>query len=191
MKFLISSISFICTLYFSTAQVGIEKEYTGNPSVLLEFNDTRLAAKTAGAGTISVNGDNKTLILPIVSTINASSAEGTLWMDATDDKIKYKSATAVVELTDTGSDVSSPATLDSSLSEIAFPNGTILGANSSSAPGVLVLESTTKAMVLPVVENVISIASPEPGSMVYDRTEKAIALFNGKTWNFLGDYTAP
>ncbi len=191
MKLILNICGLLLAMYSANAQVAIEKDYSGNPSVLLEFNDTRLAAKTAGAGTISVSGDNKTLILPVVSNINAGSQEGTLWFDANDDKIKYKSATAVVEITDSGSDESSPKSLDPTLNEIAAEQGTILGANSSSAPGILVLESTTKAMVLPVVEGVAQVINPEPGSIVYDRIEKAVALYNGITWTFLGDYTAP
>ncbi len=185
---IVSILTVVLGMSAAHAQVAIEKEYTGNPSVLLEFNDQRLEAKTSGSTTVGVNGDNKTLILPIVSTIDGGSSEGTLWFDAADDKIKYKSASAVVEMTATGSDESSPITLDDNLSEDAMTNGTIMGADSSTAPGVLVLESTDKAMVLPVVAGVAAVVNPEPGSIVYDRVEKAIAVYNGDAWYFWGDY---
>lgn len=166
-----------------TAQVSIEKDFTGNSSVIMEFNDTREAAKTA-TGTTAINGVNKTLILPIVNEINAASVNGTIWFDATDDKIKYKkSSTEIIEMTGVGSDENSPL-----VTEIATTQGTIVGASASDAPGVLILEATDKAMVLPVVNGVAAVVNPEPGSMVYDNQEKAIAVFNGVEWFFWGDY---
>lgn len=182
MKIIISIIIATITTAALTAQVSIEKDFTGNPNVILEFNDRRDAAKTAN-GTTAINGENKTLILPIVSEINSASSEGTIWFDANDNIIKYKSATGIINMTDAGSDESTP-----DFAEIATPNGTIVGAESTTAPGVLVLEATDKAMVLPVVNGVAAVVNPEPGSMVYDNQEKAIAVFNGVEWFFWGDY---
>lgn len=52
--------------------------------------------------------------------------------------------------------------------------------------GVLVLESKTKAMVLPTVDDVNSIPSPSPGMMVFvNKTgAKRLAVFNGTVWSF-------
>lgn len=182
MKTIISLIIVSVSVVALKAQVSIEKDFTGNPSVILEFNDTRDAARTAD-GTVEVNGLNKTLILPIVSEINPASSEGTIWFDANDDIIKYKSATSIVDMSDVGIDVSSPG-----VNEISTSQGVIIGEESSFAPGVLVLEATDKAMVLPVVNSVAAVVNPEAGSMVYDKQEKAIAVFNGVEWFFWGDY---
>ncbi len=170
------------------SQVAIEKEFTGNPSVILEFNDTRDAAKTSGnpLDVTAIGGDNKTLILPIVSTIASGTEQGTIWFDAADDIIKYQSATGAVAMTSPGTDVMSPLTIDNTLTD--QNGGTIIGAQSSTAPGVLVLESSDKAMVLPVVNGVLSVTDPEAGSIVYDKVEKAIAVYTGKEWFFWGNY---
>ena len=42
-------------------------------------------------------------------------------------------------------------------------------------------------MVLPVVNGVAAVVNPEAGSLVYDKQEKAIAVFNGVEWFFWGD----
>ncbi|MDO5656517.1 MAG: hypothetical protein Q4G27_10295 [Flavobacteriaceae bacterium] len=183
MKFKLSIWTTLLLVVTLSAQVAIEKDYTGNPSVLLEFNDTRDAAKTATDGvTEAIAGKNKTLILPIVETINANE-DGTIWFDAADNIIKYKSPAGTVNMTEAGSDVVSPA-----FAEIATPQGTIIGEETSTANGVLVLEANDKAMVLPVVDGIASVINPEPGSMVYDKQEKAIAIFNGDVWYFWGNY---
>ena len=61
----------------------------------------------------------------------------------------------------------------------------IMGAGTSSASGVLVLEATDKALVLPKVANAESeIKSPVVGTMVYDLYSKSLAIFDGAKWNF-------
>jgi hypothetical protein len=60
-----------------------------------------------------------------------------------------------------------------------------MGASTSSASGVLVLESTSKALVLPKVANAeTGIKSPVVGTMVYDLYSKSLAIFDGAKWNF-------
>ncbi|MDG4946008.1 hypothetical protein NMK71_06245 [Weeksellaceae bacterium KMM 9713] len=187
MKTIISIIIATTCALTLNAQVSIDKDFTGNSSVILEFNDRREAAKTAN-GTQSIDGDNKTLILPVVSEIHPDSDEGTLWFDATDDKIKYKSANSVVSMTVAGINVSSPADELGVSEGLESSNaGVIVGAESSNAPGVLVLESKDKAMVLPVVDAVGEIVNPTPGSIVYDKAQKSLAVFNGIVWTFWGE----
>lgn len=63
--------------------------------------------------------------------------------------------------------------------------GVIIGAASSSAQGVLVLESANKALVLPKVNDpVANMKSPVAGTICYDTVSKTIAVFDGVTWNF-------
>ena len=52
--------------------------------------------------------------------------------------------------------------------------------------GALVLESSSKAMVLPIVEDVNNIPNPSPGMIVYVKKENAkrLAVYNGKYWSF-------
>lgn len=64
-------------------------------------------------------------------------------------------------------------------------NGIIIGANTSTAKGVLVLESNNKALLLPRVANAYDkIKSPEPGTLVYDPANKVLSIYNGETWAF-------
>ncbi|NML72171.1 hypothetical protein HHL23_20615 [Chryseobacterium sp. RP-3-3] len=59
------------------------------------------------------------------------------------------------------------------------------GAASSSAQGVLMLESTSKALVLPKVNHpVTSMKSTIAGTMCYDTVSKTIAVFDGVKWSF-------
>ena len=62
----------------------------------------------------------------------------------------------------------------------------IIGANISSADGVLVLESATKAMVLPTVASTDDVPSPGPGMMVYIKKAgaKRLAVYNGSKWSY-------
>ena len=62
----------------------------------------------------------------------------------------------------------------------------IIGAQTSVADGVLVLESNTKAMILPTVLDVQLIPSPSPGMMVYVNKAgaKRLAVYNGRKWSF-------
>lgn len=52
--------------------------------------------------------------------------------------------------------------------------------------GVLVLESKTRALVLPQVDDVNNIPSPSPGMMVFVRkeTSERLAAFNCSKWSF-------
>ncbi|MDG4945996.1 hypothetical protein NMK71_06185 [Weeksellaceae bacterium KMM 9713] len=182
MKTIVSIIIATTAVLNLKAQVSIDKDFTGNPSVILEFNDRREEAKTNNS-TTAIDGFNKTLILPVVDQIDEnSSSEGTMWFDANDNIIKYKSASAVVSMTEAGRDVSAPTG-----NEASNDSGVVIGAESTTAKGVLVLESTDKAMVLPVVDGVGEIINPTPGSIVYDKSQKSMAVFNGQVWTFWGE----
>ena len=62
----------------------------------------------------------------------------------------------------------------------------IIGSNVSAADGVLILESETKAMVLPMVESTDDVPDPAPGMLVYiNKTgAKRLAVFNGAYWTY-------
>ena len=52
-------------------------------------------------------------------------------------------------------------------------------------PGILVLTDTDKAMILPkVAEPHLNIKNPAAGMLVYDTTNRQLAVFNGKNWSF-------
>lgn len=150
-------------------------------------------------------GQNKGIILPYVRTM-PSSAEvtpGTMLLDAsgnnaTQAKVKYYApgntnadASGWVDLSSGNrADISSlmavqPSSTDADAVIEEVGAKTIIGASSSSADGVLVLESTTKVMVLPQVENTNDVKDPAPGMMVYlNGANKRLAVYNGSKWTY-------
>ncbi|WP_353117470.1 hypothetical protein [Myroides odoratus] len=51
--------------------------------------------------------------------------------------------------------------------------------------GIVVLEGSTKALVLPKIMNPhLTVKSPYPGMMCYDSNRKALAVFDGVLWNY-------
>ena len=153
---------------------------TTKTSVLLEF----------------AAGQNKGIILPYVTTLPPSvpAQLGTIVLDARNSataRVKYYNEnTAVGSLgwTDlSGQDANVTSALANQPTGVTETNSkSIIGAQSSSADGVLVLESITKAMVLPIVLDVNNIPSPSPGMMVYvNKTgAKRLAVYNGSKWSF-------
>ena len=146
-------------------------------------------------------GQNKGIILPYVRTMpsGVNLTEGTILVDATDaTKAKVKYYNGSWQDLSSGNEanlnqfsVSGGATQNvmtaqpSTVTEVADSKA-VIGANSSAAKGVLVLESTTKAMVLPQVADVQNILKPAPGMMVYiNKTgAKRLAVFNGTKWSY-------
>jgi len=133
---------------------------------------------------------NKGIVLPYVRTLPATPAEGTMVLDASNPgaaRIKYYNG-AWIDLS--GQDANVTSALTSQPTAAQTPESSdakvIIGANSSTADGVLVLESTSKSMVLPIVDDVQNIPSPSPGMMVYINKAgaKRLAVFNGSKWSF-------
>lgn len=163
----------------SSAQVIIGDDKGTAPSnnkssVLLEFANT----------------NNKGIILPYVRTVPASATEGTIILDATSAttaRVKYYNGTWVDLSGQDGTVTSALADqpTQAAVAEIADAKS-IMGAQSSAADGVLILESTTKAMILPHVTDVQNIVRPAPGMMVYvtKAGAKRLAVFNGSKWSF-------
>jgi len=146
-----------------------------------------------GGGILDFDEDNKGIILPIadIETTNTYT-NGTILVDKNDYKIKVFQDNDWLELSDTGSfdvqkddnnnDISTAVKINTS-DDIG--QGVIIGAENSDADGVLVLESTNKALILPKVfrphENILS---PVAGTICYDTESDSLAVFNGKVWNY-------
>ena len=149
----------------TNAQTAIGKKTVSTASVLLDFS----ASTTKG------------IILPAVETLPTSPANGTFVLDRNDRKIKMRQPSVWIELSESGSIASLvpySGTSDNT-------RKTVMGARESGANGVLVLESTNKALVLPHVANPHStVKSPYPGMMCYDTVKKALAVFDGSVWNY-------
>lgn len=146
------------------AQVAIGKEQIDG-SGILDFP----------AGT--TNG----IILPrVLDSETMTTAEpGTMVFDLATSRVKYFNG-AWTDLSDkTGNNPALIAGNDITTS------GVIIGASSSTASGVLVLESADKALILPkVTDPVTNVKSPTAGMICYDPTTKMICVYNGTEWFF-------
>lgn len=149
------------------AQVAIGKQIVDGSSTILDFDNT--------------SGNTKGLILPGTSGFPAGSlVNGTFIFDVTDNKVKVYENDAWKSLSDTGS---SSAIAANNSAEIG--KGVIMGEATSSADGVLVLESQNKAMILPQIATPhFNVKNPYPGMMCYDTTSKTLAVFDGSVWNY-------
>lgn len=172
---------------FVNGQIAIGKNNISNSSVSLEFGDY-----------IAPHG--KGIVVPWVNSESSvsSSEKGTIIFDNNDKIVKYKKAdgtwfnltrneTLTVEGTPnfdtTGS---ADTTLQNSLNDTASAKTSIgIPPEGSNTPGILVLEETNKAMILPKVASPhLNIINPEPGTLVYDTVSKQLAVFNGTVWAF-------
>jgi len=148
-------------------------------SVLLEF-----------AKNVSGNKNNKGLIVPYNRTLPANAVEGTILLHAgssgTDARMKFFNNTEWVDLSGEGADVRSALAIQDGKIENSEAKVVIGDTSSVTTEGALVLESSVKAMILPVVESVDDIPDPSPGMIVYINKAgaKRLAVFNGVIWSF-------
>lgn len=154
---------------------------TQKTSVLLEF----------------AAGQNKGLILPYVRTLPSGTGlvEGSIVTDATDPEnatVKFYNGGTMNNgwyylNSNSGANITGTLATQPDASQVTEDVNAkmIIGASSSSADGVLVLEAPDKAMVLPMVNSTNDIPSPAPGMMVYlNGTNKRLAVYNGKYWAY-------
>ena len=177
MKNIVATLSLLFAATLS-AQVAIGKTSISSPAVSLEFYD---------------NADNtRGIILPWVTSTAAvtGAVNGTLVYNIADRKIyvKYASGWKDLSVDATGTTVDpitsvDGLTLQNSLNDLNTAKVSI--GTPTSTPGILVLEDTNKAMILPKVASPhLNIVNPSPGMMVYDTTKKQLAVFNGTVWSF-------
>ena len=143
---------------------------------------------------------NKGIIVPYVRSLPTGAAlvGGSIILDATNAstaRMKFYNGTTWVDLSGQDANITAAlATQPTGITEFSDAKA-IIGAPSSSADGVLILESNTKAMVLPTVGTIIeggntkvNIPSPSPGMMVYvinsQSGTKRLAVYNGNKWSF-------
>ena len=152
----------------SFAQVAVGKSTVDGNNTILDFEES------------TTNG----IILPAVTTVppglDATNNGGTFAFDLTDSKVKMYENGIWVELSDVGEKT---ALLTNSSNEIG--DGLIIGAETSAATGILVLESDEDAMILPKVEKPeINVKSSYPGMICYETVSKSLAVYNGTVWNY-------
>lgn len=166
MKQIITAIVLLTLGYLCHGQVIITEQANPTPtnsSVLLEFGS-----------------QPKGIILPSVASAPGA-VGGTFIVNTTDEAVQYNNGTTWVNLTDVGE-----------LKQHSYVNagtdtgeGTIIGSTATTKPGALVLESKTQALVLPRVANPhLNILSPIAGTVVYDTTSDAMAVYDGEKWSY-------
>ncbi|KFF19252.1 hypothetical protein [Chryseobacterium sp. JM1] len=155
----------LLSLEMIQAQVAIGKE-TVDGDGILDFKSN------------TTNG----ILLPIVETLPTNAVEGTILMDKNDKVVKMKTDSEWISLSDPGS-----------IDNVSFNTSTetpaqtnvIIGSATTTAPGVLVLESADKALILPkVAAPDTSVKNPFPGMICYDTVSKTLAVFDGLKWSY-------
>lgn len=177
-KIFIFSLLMLFSSAFSQVIIGDEIGTASNKkSVLLEFP----------------RGQNKGIILPYVKELPRGLllSEGTVLLDATDPtRAKVKSYNGFGNWVDLSNgneaDISDAMEIQTGSMDERLCGKVIIGATTSSVDGVLILESSSKAMVLPTVLNTNDVVNPAPGMMVFvDKPgAKRLAVYNGAVWTY-------
>lgn len=163
----ISAVLIVLVFSTSYAQVAIGKEAIEGKDTILDFNNS--PANTKG------------LVLPATKGLpSGNTANGTFIFDTSDDKVKVYENNSWKALSDTGNS----ATIISNDSDESGA-GVVIGTKEGSADGVLVLESSDKAMILPKISSPhLTVKNPYPGMICYDTASKTFAVFDGTVWNY-------
>lgn len=166
-KYFILSILSLGLGFAANAQTAINKR-TADGSSVLDF----------AAGT------TKGIILPAVETLPTTPANGTFVFDKVAKIVKMYQNGVWVNLSDIG-DIAGTVPLAPYSGTVDNGKQTVIGARETAVDGVLVLESPDKALTLPKISNPhLNVKSPYPGMMCYDTNRKALAVFDGKVWNY-------
>ena len=149
------------------AQTAIDKKTT-NVSSVLDF----------------ATGTTKGIILPAIETLPTTPANGTFLFDKVAKIVKMYQNGAWVNLSDVG-DIAGIVPIAPYSGTVDNGKQTVIGSRETAVDGVLVLESADKALVLPKISNPhLNVKNPYPGMMCYDTNRKALAVFDGKVWNY-------
>lgn len=166
-KYFILSVLSLMLCNIAQSQTAIEKKTTDASSVL-DF----------------ATGTTKGIILPAVETLPATPANGTFLFDKVAKIVKMYQGGVWVDLSGVG-EIAGTVPLAPYSGTVDNGKQTVMGSRSTTVDGVLVLESSDKALVLPKISNPhLNVKSPYPGMMCYDTDRKALAVFDGKVWNY-------
>ncbi len=179
MKKLMRVLLMLFAFHQLVAQVAIGKTGTTNNSVLLEFGSDAKgiivpqvnSSTGAAGGTFVFNSADRSM--EVWEGRNNSNSGG--WTNLTADNISTPPVLGLVHsYINSGADVIASS-----------GSGVIIGAASTTKKGALVLESSTKAMVLPLVSNPhINLKGAIAGTMVYDTVSGMLAVYDGISWSY-------
>ncbi|KYH05100.1 hypothetical protein A1704_13120 [Chryseobacterium cucumeris] len=154
------------------------------------FNAQVALGKTtleSASSSIEFGNENRGIVLPWVTDTSGiqNVVNGTLIFDISDMKVKVYQNNLWKDLS-----VDTTGNADTSLQDNLTdqPEAKVSVGTPSSVSGILVLEDSNKAMILPKVTSPhLNIISPAAGMMVYDTQKKQLAVFNGTVWSFWGE----
>lgn len=177
------------TVAFSQVAIGkseitkLSDNVTPNPGISLEFGPDTTEKK--GMILPWVTGTSNTSPFITGYTGTNTVADGTIVYDTFDHKVKYKKLGTWFDLSVDGNGTASTALQDAKTELIAAKAAIGNNGATDTTPGILVLTDTDKAMILPkVAEPHLNIKNPAAGMLVYDTTNRQLAVFNGTNWSF-------
>ncbi|MDR6159062.1 hypothetical protein QF023_002867 [Chryseobacterium sp. SLBN-27] len=144
------------------SQVAIGKTTLTNSSVALEFGS-----------------DVRGIRLPLVTDATTmTGTNGSMVFDAATGSFRFYANNVWSAATSGGQTGGAPTGSDTG-------SGVIVGANSSSATGALIIESSNRALVLPqaILVGQRSITGVK-GLAIWDPALKAVAVYDGVKWNY-------
>lgn len=136
------------------------------------------------------NAGNRGLILPYITDKSSVNTPGSIILDATSpsaSKVQYYTGNSWFDLSVQPANVTSYLALQPITREMSSAKF-IIGNATSAAEGVLVLESSDKAMILPIVKSYTNVINPSPGTILLtsDGGVMTLAVYNGQQWSFWG-----
>ncbi|MBB4805263.1 hypothetical protein HNP38_000535 [Chryseobacterium defluvii] len=166
---LIYGVLFCLAVSLTNAQIAVGKANVNGVSTILDFANEA--------------GNTKGIVVPAVDNLPSGptgSDNGMFLFDRSDRKFKVFENNIWKDLSDPGNASSLAVNPTAETGQKV-----IIGSASTSANGVVVLESADKAMILPFISNPHQIVkSPYPGMMCYDPVSKALAVFDGNVWSY-------
>lgn len=176
MKKIIITLSILLISHSIHAQIAIGVDEVSSESVSLEFGN-----------------ENRGLLLPWVDSEAAVTnvVNGTMVFDSSDKRVKVKYNSGWADLSGQNGTTVNPITsvdgmdIQSILIENVDAKVSIGEPATPAVEGILVLEDSNKAMVLPKVASPhLNILNPTAGLMVFDPFKRQLAVFNGEVWTY-------
>ncbi len=162
------------------------------------FSQIAIGKDTPDADAILSFGDagDRGLVLPYVESaaITSIAVPGTWYFDANESKVKFigdgVKDMSVKEFKDVTKKFDKTQSFYANYYEgvLATAQGTVIGDANTGAAGALVLDTTSKALALPVTTDYKLIGDPAHGMVVYDSTIERVCVFDGEKWAFWGRY---
>ncbi len=184
-KLICSIFCFIAAYANAQVSIGGNQGVNGN-STILDFAGNTATESPADTDTTNEKG----IILPTVGSSPAYTVVTPSTNNPNNGTFIFDKTTKMIRMFENGSwiNLSDAAGNDTNVlinTSDDKGDGVIIGANTTAAQGVLVLESSDKAVILPHIKNPHTmVKSPYPGMLCYDTASNSLAVFDGSRWNY-------